>query len=772
MGPQDGLLAIDRNSNGVIDGLSDLFGNATTDGFIVLKGIDSNNDDLINSSDTEFGNLRVWVDANSDGVAQTSEVNTLAHHGITGIALNKTTTNQFVDGTLIAETAGVTKAGGNTTISSVYFARETLLSEWTVPGNFTISTDAGKLPGLKGYGDVKNIDAAMTFDSTLLNMVQDMVDDAEVMTSAQLRTAFENILYRWADVEGVSATGRGSYIDGKHLAVVEKFYGAQFTQEVGNSVVHDPGFVAAAELEKIYANMLGSMLLQFMGQVAISQAVLADDEEALTDSIFWPLALLGDGSETGLSAAVSLVNENAPVDGTRDTYFEKLVGVMAKGAAVHIYDGDSGAAKAGFAEILDPVSARWLGAVLDGNGSIAGSDAGEYVYGTAAEDILLGLDGNDVLYGEGGDDIIIGGAGNDELDGRWGGDDTYIYRVGDGYDVIWEDYLWAGGNDRAVFGEGLNLDDLIIVRDNGVLTLGFAGNTGSLTVFGMGGPADKGIESFTFGDGQSLSQSDLYQHHIRSLEASNSVVIEGYGTNDEIYGNAADNYIAGYGGDDIYHFGPGIGDDVIDEGYMWCGGGDQVVFGEGMNAVNLHIARYYGDLILSFDGYNGDSLYLYSMDAYADRGVEQFTFGDDEVWSREDMFAAYITQEQAVSATEIHGFELSNDVIASGSADNALYGYGGNDILNGGNGNDVLRGGWGADIFAFDAAGNGVDVVVDFEKGYDLIDLRAMGITFGDLTFTVVGSDARIVKIGSVDLDVTLTGINPASMDSSDFLFT
>lgn len=45
--PDDGLLARDLNSNGRIDNITELFGNATTPGFTALKTRDSNNDNRI-----------------------------------------------------------------------------------------------------------------------------------------------------------------------------------------------------------------------------------------------------------------------------------------------------------------------------------------------------------------------------------------------------------------------------------------------------------------------------------------------------------------------------------------------------------------------------------------------------------------------------------------------------------------------------------------------------------------------------------------------------
>jgi len=45
--PNDGILAYDKNGNGKIDGINEVFGNLTTSGFYELKQlIDSNNDRL------------------------------------------------------------------------------------------------------------------------------------------------------------------------------------------------------------------------------------------------------------------------------------------------------------------------------------------------------------------------------------------------------------------------------------------------------------------------------------------------------------------------------------------------------------------------------------------------------------------------------------------------------------------------------------------------------------------------------------------------------
>ena len=100
----------------------------------------------------------------------------------------------------------------------------------------------------------------MSLDSDLLDLVHDLVTDSETMSGSGIKAAFEDILYKWADVESVSPTGRGAYVDGQHLAVIEAFFGDTYLETFLNSTTSsNPSYTNGLQLEALYGNMLDSM---------------------------------------------------------------------------------------------------------------------------------------------------------------------------------------------------------------------------------------------------------------------------------------------------------------------------------------------------------------------------------------------------------------------------------------------------------------------------------------------------------------------------------
>ena len=86
-----------------------------------------------------------------------------------------------------------------------------------------------------------------------------------------------------------------------------------------------------------------------------------------------------------------------------------------------------------------------------------GNGGNDNIAGSNSDDIIYGGDGNDTLKGGYGNDVLDGGAGDDYLEGGQG-DDTYIFRAGDGNDII-NNYDSTIGDDRLKLA-GLNAGDL------------------------------------------------------------------------------------------------------------------------------------------------------------------------------------------------------------------------------------------------------------------------------------------------------------------------
>lgn len=364
--------------------------------------------------------------------------------------------------------------------------------------------------------------------------------------------------------------------------------------------------------------------------------------------------------------------------------------------------------------------------LLGGNDTMDAGDGDDDIYGNAGDDNIIGGAGADSLSGGNGADSLDGGIGADTLMGAngadtlLGGDDNDLLNGGDENDELY------GGNgaDTLIGGTGVDTldggagDDVFQMVGNAVIVTGEGAdvielgvNASALTVLDFTPGTDRI-------DLTAIGVTDMSQ--VTLTEAGGNTVVTF--TN----GHAAEITLQGVLPADLS--GPDFG----------LAAQAATILGD--NGKNTLTGTGVADMIEALGGRDQ----VNGME-----GNDTINGGDDndKLWGGDD-----------------------NDVVNGDAGKDQLYGDAGDDILNGGTGNDQMTGGVGADTFVFET-GTGVDVVMDFEDGTDLIDLSGVaGVTgFADLTITQVGAEAHI-DLGNGDL-IRMAWTDAGQLDATDFVF-
>jgi trimeric autotransporter adhesin len=133
VGGNDGLLVRDVNGNGTIDSGAELFGGATElangqragNGFAALSQFDSNADGKIDANDAAFNELKVWVDADADGVSDAGELRGLIDAGVASLNLDFTRGTEVDNGNLLGMVGSYTGTDGSeSAMVDVWFAKQ------------------------------------------------------------------------------------------------------------------------------------------------------------------------------------------------------------------------------------------------------------------------------------------------------------------------------------------------------------------------------------------------------------------------------------------------------------------------------------------------------------------------------------------------------------------------------------------------------------------------------------------------------------------------
>lgn len=243
--PDDALLAVDLNEDGVINDGSELFGTSTKlpdgsvakSGFEALAQYDENEDGVIDKNDTVFNRLKIWQDKNSDGISQKDELYSLSDLEIDAISLDASD----ADGRMIASVHYAD--GSSTKIGEFNFDAQ--LYNTTEKGKITISGDIAELPDIQAIGNVPSLHTLMQLDETGI-LKEYVVRFANASMQSEKEQLVTDILNFITGAGEVGEDSRGGQIDARKLAVIEQFIGTNGANPVNT---------AAAILEDMYIDI-------------------------------------------------------------------------------------------------------------------------------------------------------------------------------------------------------------------------------------------------------------------------------------------------------------------------------------------------------------------------------------------------------------------------------------------------------------------------------------------------------------------------------------
>jgi hypothetical protein len=800
-----GLLCIDLNSNGVIDDNSELFGNngpnanyigspPAANGFQALTAYDSNSDGVIDSNDAQFGDLRVWTDSNHDGHSQATELHTLSDLGITSINLAYSDVNYTINGNAIKQESTFTMNGDTRTIADAWFSYDSVNTIYNA--NYTLNIDTLFLPGQRGYGLLPDLHIAMSNDSTLLSMVQDLAGKtaAELLDPTyNLDQKVETILFQWAGVQNVDPDLTYTYFDGnfdaQKLAFLEQLMDQPFqnTGDTGNvgqyNVLHliDAwngafSYLSAHILAQAgLAGILGTpsydlatdtltsggvaqdIAIQYASQAygAHLTGIAADDVyifrpgDTPTASGYYITETANSGTNTVLLGDVNPSDVYAYTDTHGDLFirYSATDTVEVVGATVGNTTGAASLAAEYVQQIAFQDGTIWN--LQDGmhlRMPFSGG-AGTDLDGTNGNDILEGNSDWNRLYGFDGNDTLVSHGGADYMDGGTGSN-TYI--VTSSGETIHQ----ASGGTAAI--EGITAGAFVWTDSSGNMYFGNEYHTviyvtvegGSFN--GTTGFTPAPVTSATFTDNSVMDLTGGL--HLTASVGGQQVNGTAFGDTFSTTTSGASFY--GYGGDDTYTFAAGTGTNSV---YENAGQGTDTIAFQGIDPANVTMwTDTYGILHIAYA--SGDEVDVhgsYSSSTGVSINVEQVTFDDaaHTVWDLSGLNLTATNNWQGLYGSG------GADTLTGTHYGNLLEGFGGNDTIIASSGGASMYGGAGADTFTFTNAAAS-NTVADFSTSdSDKLDFSSILTGFDPLHDTlsdfVTKTESGGNTIFSVDTDGT-----------------
>lgn len=690
--PDDGLLVLDRNQNGVIDDGRELFGDQTVlsdgnlarDGFEALADLDSNKDGQFDANDAQYGAVRIWRDLNQDGISQSNELLTMVQADIASINLDAAPadTNDGNNNNIVATSSFERISGGNGQLGAASFQFDVnpFFSEF-VP--IELSERAKSLPEMHGSGMVRDMREAATLSTAFADQLEAYAGQT---TRTGQRQMLDALIQKWAATSTMVTSANDQtkswaisfFGDCSGVITPPDFQWTASTTAIADFAATNPqDYARIIALEQLNGS---TMLSSWIDTVAVDavpmppagaqitthfgveyvqqrQEGVAAAWDALRESVYDAL-IVQTRFQDLLDQIKYIPDENAGLraDFTPlTTHFQQLLQTdKVRGISdlieFHRYTAhvtlDMGWDGMNLESLLreTPVTPA-LQLVYDDLRVQFGS-AGTPMEGSGRADVLLGGASSTTLDGDDGDDMLLGGTGGNTL---YGGDGEDRLDGGAGADVLY------GGNGRDVYiyGRGYGVDTIINQRSD------FARGDATADIIRLkSGVDEEDVAIFRNGD-------DL----ILKLDGGNSDTLQVR----NFFEDDADSQFSLRG-------------IIFANGVMWSLDEIKQMVNRGTPAADL-LQGYAGNDVLTGDA------------------------GNDVLYGR-----------------------AGDDQLDGGSGNDNLFGDSGNDSLTGGSGNDMLDGGLGADEYRF-AIGDGADTIAD--SGNDSVQdaLILQGLNNADIQF-------------------------------------
>ncbi len=778
LNPNDGFLALDRNGDGRITSGSELFGNNTpmqngsiaTNGYEALKSYDSNGDNLIDSNDAIYADLRVWRDADMDGISRESELHTLSELGVEAIGVSYTNSTLTDNGNELRQLGLYRTAGGEfRQTADIWF--QTNAGD-QLENKLPLTPEIMALPDTAAFGRAPSLRQAILADTSgeLQTLVESLIQPG--LDHNERVAQIEQMLFKMTgqqDEFGLNPEN-SLLLDVRIIGTLEAYY---------NQRLQDAMYTTGTGYLNWYSLRFEQLLNSTFYQIG-SQSFLREYFDVMTFNYDADRNLVG----TDFQQAITYVLNDAAANpaAANDLIFDFVRAVRGINPYEEPVFDDF---QADFAEVVAGGSwAPELTAVFENAFETFPNILGfaSNIETTDANDVLLGTFGNDNIHTYGGDDQIQGargidaidaGSGNDTLDGGMdrdtltggAGSDVYVWGRGYGQDEIIQTGNTASDADVIQFTADVAPEDLRVWRRGSDIVIGLNGTSDTLSIRDWFGNPLNRISQLEFSDGTVWTPEQVeafanvateYNDYLTGTSgddvmqslAGDDVLVGGIGNdslsggagNDQFYGDAGDDSLYGEEGADRLYGGAGAdildggaGNDVLDGG----AGNDTYRFGRGSGTDSIEnryentdfdtiemaadvlpsdilVSRQNNDLVLTISG-TEDVLKIRNWYYSPDYRVDQVVFNNGTIWDIAQL-EAFINQATAgddiitgtASADVLDGL-AGNDTISGLDGDDELHGNTGNDTLKGGIGNDLLLGEDGNDVLHGEAGDDTLD---------------------------------------------------------------